>query len=177
MKKGKSCATKNLYEKFLNHLYSKGIQNQCKSYGDNFTSYDNFEKGKYLYETSICLNTIEHNEKIREDDQFCYVLKDIIKKYNEKNITELCNCDKQEMSSSMQSNIKGNIIISILVTLVVLLLLFIVLKYNSFLTRLPYKLKRKIMGFKSNDEEINMLHQYEEFNSITMNNGYNVVYN
>ncbi|GAW84085.1 variable surface protein [Plasmodium gonderi] len=177
LKKGKSCDTKNLYQKFMSIYDYPGIHNPCKTYADNITSNDNFEKVKYLYETSLCLRTIEHDEEICEDNHFCATLKNIIKTYNDKNISELCECDKPERLSSMQTNTKANIIITILVTLVVLLLLFIFLKYTSFLTRLPYKLRRKISEFINKEEEMNMLHQHEDFNSISMNNGYNIVYN
>ncbi|GAW84027.1 variable surface protein [Plasmodium gonderi] len=175
-KKGKSSDTKNLYEEFLNHLKIKGVNNICKSYVGSTTSYDHFEKVKYLYETSLCLKTIKQDGEVIEDMDFCNKLKNIIKKYNDKNISELCKSDKQEISFSRQTNTKNIIIISILITLIVLLLLFIFLKYTSFLTCLLYKLKRKISEFKNKDEELYVLDQYEDINSISMNNGYNIVY-
>ncbi|GAW84009.1 variable surface protein [Plasmodium gonderi] len=175
-KNGKSSDTKKLYEEFLDHLKNKYIHNQCKLYWDSINSYDHFEKVKYLYETSLCLKIIENDEEVSQKNNFCEALKGIIQKYNEKNKSKICDFDKKEISSSTETNRKDIIIISILVTLVVLLLLFIVLKYTSFFTRLPYKLKRKISEFKNKDEEMNMLDQYEDFNNISMNNGYNIVY-
>ncbi|GAW84024.1 variable surface protein [Plasmodium gonderi] len=108
---GKSCDTKKLYKEFLTLLKNNGVQHPCITYADSINSYDHFEKVKYLYETSLCLNTIEHEEE-----------------------------------------------------------------YTSFRTIIPYKLKRKISEFKNKDEEMNMLDQYEDFNSITIYNGYNIVY-
>ncbi|GAW83987.1 variable surface protein [Plasmodium gonderi] len=130
LKKGKSCDTKNLYKKFMSIYNYGGIHNPCQYYADNITSNDNFEKVKYLYETSLCLNTIEHDEEETVDNPFCKALKDIINNYNDANMSKLCKCDKQEMSSSIQTNTKDIIIISILVTLVILLLLFYVLKVS-----------------------------------------------
>ncbi|GAW84011.1 variable surface protein [Plasmodium gonderi] len=181
MKRGISCAAKNLYKEFLNELQREGTQNTCKSYGANNNSDNHIEEVKYLYEAYLCLNKKknegEEEEEEGENNNFCKTLKEIIQEYIEKKKYELFKSDKQEMSSSMQTNTKDIIIISILVTLVVLLLLFYVLKYTSFYTRLTYKLKSKINEFKNEDEEMNILHQYEDFKSISINNGYNIVYN
>ncbi|GAW84151.1 variable surface protein [Plasmodium gonderi] len=171
----------NIYDEFIKifkEMY-KTTNNFCNSSEETIKKED-LPKLTVIYEMYKNKEYIEEFCLPNTDDDYCNVLKEHIKKYNNlvhAVVSEIHTPCKQDALPSRGKNIGSTIIITIFATLLISIFLFVLYEFTTFGSWIRHKILRRRKGLNNIEEKLDGLQGSELFTSMPRNSNHNMLYN